>query len=256
VRSFRAGTRRTSVKWLHRVTVAERPFAGPFEAVDYRLAATADAAVGRRLTTLAVHSLSTTVADGARGPSGRHLVGGIAWGGVAGVDRVDVSVDRGPWRQAELVGSAGSYGRTHWRFDWAAIPGLRTLPVHATDGAGNVQPAESDWNEGGYAKRERAATLDPRRRLRRPTYQRGEWRLHSGSTGTSSRAGARAGGRSSVQRRRPCRTRSAAPASAGSAMHAAATRTPAHEAIAPSRMLPTGRAPRKAMLQRVMIRPR
>jgi hypothetical protein len=48
--------------------------------------------------------------------------------------------------------------------------------------------------------------------------------------------------------------KTAAPASAGIAMIAAPTRTPANGAAAPSTMLAIGRAPRNAMLQSVVIR--
>jgi DMSO/TMAO reductase YedYZ molybdopterin-dependent catalytic subunit len=139
-----------SVKWLRRITVRDQRFAGPFEAIDYRLARDSEQR-GARLTTLAVHSLITSLGDGERVAAGEQTLRGIAWGGTGGVARVEISVDGGDWQAAELKRSAGRYARRHWRFAWRAQPGLRTVAVRATDAARSPQPPEPPWNEGGYA---------------------------------------------------------------------------------------------------------
>jgi DMSO/TMAO reductase YedYZ molybdopterin-dependent catalytic subunit len=139
-----------SVKWLTRIAVTQRPFMGPFEAIDYRLSSVPN---GRddRLMELPVHSLFTSVADGARVPAGDTVLRGIAWGGRGGVAEVEVLVDGGGWRRAELGRRTSRYGRTHWSLAWVARSGLQTLAVRATDAAGAEQPAAPEWNEGGYA---------------------------------------------------------------------------------------------------------
>jgi sulfite oxidase len=139
-----------SVKWLTRITVLDRPFTGPFEAIDYRLSPPPDTG-DSRLTALAVHSLITSVADRERIREGAHVVRGIAWGGEGGIAQVDVSVGGSAWQPAALTPARGRYGRTHWSFTWPARSGLRTLAVRATDGRGDTQPLEASWNEGGYA---------------------------------------------------------------------------------------------------------
>ena len=139
-----------SIKWLRRIAVLDRPFDGPFEAVDYRLAQEPGQA-GTRLTQLPVHSLILSHADGQTVERGEVELRGIAWGGEDGVTRVEVSLDGGPWHEAKLPRLGSRYGRAHWNLRWEAEPGLRTIAVRAVDAAGNRQPALPEWNEGGYA---------------------------------------------------------------------------------------------------------
>jgi DMSO/TMAO reductase YedYZ molybdopterin-dependent catalytic subunit len=139
-----------SVKWLSRIALVDKPFAGPFEAIDYRLA-TAPTDVGERLTTLAVHSLLTSHRPGGRVDRGRCVFRGIAWGGEGGAARVEVSVDGQTWHDAELKPAASEYGLTRWEFAFPAEPGVLSVAIRATDAAGRTQPSEPLWNEGGYA---------------------------------------------------------------------------------------------------------
>ena len=139
-----------SVKWLRRITVLDQPFQGPFEAIDYRLASEPEQQ-GRRLTTLPVQALLTSLGDGERRPAGAQTLHGIAWGGTSGVARVDISIDGGDWEPSELKRPSGRYASSHWSFTWLAQPGLRTVAVRATDTARHQQPPQPPWNEGGYA---------------------------------------------------------------------------------------------------------
>jgi DMSO/TMAO reductase YedYZ molybdopterin-dependent catalytic subunit len=139
-----------SIKWLARVAVLDRPFEGPFEAVDYRIPS-ADGTNGTRLTNLAVHALFTSVADGDRVPADEPTLRGIAWGGDGGVASVELSIDGGEWAPAALERPAGTYARVRWSFPWHAVPGLHTVAVRATDGAGTTQPESPRWNPSGYA---------------------------------------------------------------------------------------------------------
>jgi DMSO/TMAO reductase YedYZ molybdopterin-dependent catalytic subunit len=139
-----------SIKWLRRIAVLDRPFDGPFEAVDYRVAPE-PGGPGTRLTRLPVHALLLSHADGRTGGRGTGELRGIAWGGEGGPARVDVSLDGGAWQSATLDAPQSRYARAHWSFAWQAEPGLRTIAVRATDAAGNAQPSVPSWNEGGYA---------------------------------------------------------------------------------------------------------
>ncbi|MEV7968026.1 molybdopterin-dependent oxidoreductase [Sphaerisporangium sp. NPDC088356] len=75
-------------------------------------------------------------------PAGPVTVAGTAWAQHRGVAAVEVRVDGGPWRQADLAASAGPDTWRQWRTTWQAIPGQHRLEVRATDATGHTQPAE------------------------------------------------------------------------------------------------------------------
>ena len=84
--------------------------------------------------------------------SGQLQVHGVAFGGLHGVKRVEVSVDGGKsWREARLVGP--DLGKYAWR--QFALPvklgaGTHVVASRATDTRGNVQPETRLENQGGY----------------------------------------------------------------------------------------------------------
>lgn len=70
-------------------------------------------------------------------------VGGIAWAGARGIQKVEVQVDDGPWVAATLrVPPLGPLTWVQWRYAWPATSGKHTLRARATDGEGNLQIAE------------------------------------------------------------------------------------------------------------------
>lgn len=90
--------------------------------------------------------------DGGNLRLGLVQIHGVAFGGLRGVQRVEVTLDGGKsWTDARLVGP--DLGRYAWRqFVLAArLPsGSFTLASRATDTAGNVQPEKRLENAGGY----------------------------------------------------------------------------------------------------------
>jgi DMSO/TMAO reductase YedYZ molybdopterin-dependent catalytic subunit len=72
---------------------------------------------------------------------GRAPVGGIAWAGTRGIQKVEVEVDRdGQWMEAAMVvPPLGPRTWVLWRFDWPVVPGRHTFRVRATDGTGTTQ---------------------------------------------------------------------------------------------------------------------
>ncbi|MEU8238402.1 molybdopterin-dependent oxidoreductase [Actinoplanes missouriensis] len=72
--------------------------------------------------------------------AGPVTVAGVAWAQRRGITAVEVSVDGGPWEQAELLPTASVDTWTQWRHSWAATAGSHTLAVRATDRSGAVQP--------------------------------------------------------------------------------------------------------------------
>ncbi|MFI4988018.1 MAG: molybdopterin-dependent oxidoreductase [Alphaproteobacteria bacterium] len=100
-------------------------------------------------------SFITNIKSGAALPAGKPaLVRGIAFGGDTGVKRVDFSADGGKtWHAAHLGKDEGKYGFRRWerRFTPAA-KGDYTLMVRCTNGSGEAQPAEANWNPAGFMR--------------------------------------------------------------------------------------------------------
>jgi DMSO/TMAO reductase YedYZ molybdopterin-dependent catalytic subunit len=72
--------------------------------------------------------------------AGTYTVAGIAWAQPRGVERVEVQVDDGDWREAELADVGGDTDTwRQWRVDWDAEPGAHRIRVRATDGEGVTQ---------------------------------------------------------------------------------------------------------------------
>lgn len=140
-----------SVKWLARITVLETEFTGPWEADDYRFRAPGETGPGRRMTALPVHALIVDPGPHIAPRPGPTSVRGAAWGGSGGVERVEIRIDGGDWRAAELGPSRGEYARRFWSARWTATPGRHRIEVRATDAAGQAQPDGVRWNPGGYA---------------------------------------------------------------------------------------------------------
>ncbi|MER5207729.1 molybdopterin-dependent oxidoreductase [Streptomyces sp. NPDC002825] len=75
----------------------------------------------------------------ARTPAGTVVVAGVAWAQRRGIVRVEVRVDDGPWRDADLAAQDTIDTWRQWSYQWRATPGGHTLTVRATDGTGQVQ---------------------------------------------------------------------------------------------------------------------
>jgi sulfane dehydrogenase subunit SoxC len=147
-----------SVKWLTRITLVDRPFAGYQQAAAYRFCRDEDDP-GTPLSRIPPRALMvppgipefpTRERTLAAGPC---TLEGRAWSGWAPVAAVEVSTDAGAtWAEAELdKPPASPWAWRGWRHLWQAAPGEHVLCCRARDEAGNVQPSEADWNIGGYA---------------------------------------------------------------------------------------------------------
>ena len=153
-----AGVR--SPKWLHTITVQDRPSDSPIQAEDYKLfppdvtAATADPAKGVTINALPLNSAICEPAPHAALKVGANTLRGYATASDRSVVRVDVSADGGrSWTQATLEDKP--HQPWSWFF-WTAtldLPkGEHELAVRAWDDAGQTQPAVPDdtWNFKGY----------------------------------------------------------------------------------------------------------
>ncbi|HEX6683815.1 MAG TPA: molybdopterin-dependent oxidoreductase [Candidatus Limnocylindrales bacterium] len=82
-----------------------------------------------------------TPRDGARVNAGDVVVAGVAWAQHRGITNVEVRVDDGPWRPAELASTVSPDTWRQWIFRWQGAPsGKHTISVRAADATGTVQP--------------------------------------------------------------------------------------------------------------------
>jgi DMSO/TMAO reductase YedYZ molybdopterin-dependent catalytic subunit len=141
-----------SVKWLTRIRVVGEPFAGYYQVDKYQYEREHDGVIEKEpVTRQHVRSLIVEPRADTAVVTGDTLIRGVAWSGVAAIARVEVSVGRGSWQDATLVGD-GHRGRWQWwqlpvRLDTA---GPTTVRARATDLAGRSQPDHPHWNAQGY----------------------------------------------------------------------------------------------------------
>ncbi|MFE9251736.1 molybdopterin-dependent oxidoreductase [Streptomyces sp. NPDC007088] len=70
---------------------------------------------------------------------GTVVVAGVAWAQHRGIEKVEVQVDDGPWRRADLAAEDTKDTWRQWSWPWRATPGGHTLTVRATDASGTTQ---------------------------------------------------------------------------------------------------------------------
>jgi DMSO/TMAO reductase YedYZ molybdopterin-dependent catalytic subunit len=132
-----------SVKWLAKIEAVETPFAGQFQAKKYVYAP------GAPVTKMRIKSMFTSLpAELCAGVPAR--ISGLAWGG-EGVARVQVFA-AARWHEARLLGPALPHAWRRFELVWTPPPqpGRYLLRCRAIDACGEKQPAEPQWNEGGY----------------------------------------------------------------------------------------------------------
>ena len=69
-------------------------------------------------------------------PAGRRAIAGVAWAQTRGIGRVEVSIDGGPFADAELAAELSADTWRQWRLPWTATPGNHRIVARATDGDG------------------------------------------------------------------------------------------------------------------------
>ena len=106
-------------------------------------------------------------ADRARLAAGPVTIAGVAWSPPRGVRAVEVRVDEGSWREAELSPEIAPTAWRQWRLDWDAPPGPHRLRVRTTgraarqpEGWAPPYPAgSSGWHEVRVVVAEAGAPL-------------------------------------------------------------------------------------------------
>jgi len=82
------------------------------------------------------------------------LARGIAFGGDAGVSRVDFSSDGGKsWQPAQLGKDEGKYSFRQWQISFTPpVAGGQVLMVRCTSSSGETQPDMPNWNPAGFMR--------------------------------------------------------------------------------------------------------
>ena len=118
-------------KWLTQINLTSAPAAGYWVERGWDMDAFPETT--SVIDTQAVNK-SSIAADGTL------PLGGIAWSGVRGIQKVEVQIDNGAWTPVKLRTPALSpLTWVQWRYDWKAVTGSHTLTVRATDGTGALQ---------------------------------------------------------------------------------------------------------------------
>ncbi|HUB09632.1 MAG TPA: molybdopterin-dependent oxidoreductase [Myxococcales bacterium] len=135
-----------SVKWLRRIRLVTEPFQGFYQERRYRRAGPGDPR-GESLGRLRIQSEICNPSPHQTLRAGRLVdINGVAWGGEAGVARVDVSVDGGAtFAPATFLDPARPTCWRRWSLVWRPerMGSFRIL-ARATDGRGSAQPFASD----------------------------------------------------------------------------------------------------------------
>ncbi len=118
-------------KWLTDLEITSSPRLGYWEQRGWSHQAVPQ-------TTSAIDT--QTVDAGTLVQTGAFPLGGIAYAGARGIQKVEVQIDGGPWDQAELRDPAVSpLTWVQWRYDWKPTSGSHQIRVRATDGTGQLQ---------------------------------------------------------------------------------------------------------------------
>ncbi len=141
------------VKWLHRITLLDRPYEGFFMDKVYRIFQKGqDPGTGEVVKDIRVKAIITEPSGGETLSEGTVAVRGAGYAGEAGIDRVEVSPDGGSnWYTAKLIGPCEPFAWRRWEYMWNAEgKGEFTIMARATDTNGNRQPENARWNVLGY----------------------------------------------------------------------------------------------------------
>lgn len=136
------------VKWLTRIELHDRAFLSRFMGRDY-VTIRGEQREGRtiwRETSVGRMNLKSVTGRVVRRKDGSLLVMGAAWSDGVPIRKVELSIDGGDWRPAQLSKQhTAPFCWTFWTYAWRdATPGEHTLVSRATDARGRVQPAPDD----------------------------------------------------------------------------------------------------------------
>jgi DMSO/TMAO reductase YedYZ molybdopterin-dependent catalytic subunit len=99
-------------------------------------------------------SFFTNMRPGSRIAAGKPTAfRGIAFGGDAGVAKVELSLDGGAiWQAAQLGEDTGKYSFRRWVASFSVSSGIHKVMVRCTNANGLMQPMEANWNPSGFMR--------------------------------------------------------------------------------------------------------
>jgi sulfite oxidase len=147
-----------SVKWLHRITLADAPSDNYFQARAYRVLRTPvadaprDVSSGAAMDRIPRNCVILDPRAGTRLPVGRAVVRGWAIGeGGTPVESVELSTDGLTWHPATLTSPTTPWSWSFWEGTVSITSKTRTIFARATDALGTMPAAlEEVWNVKGY----------------------------------------------------------------------------------------------------------
>jgi len=143
-----------STKWLTRLEVLDHPFTGEFQG-DLYVVYDEDGVPVAPISQMPVKSVIQTPKHGASLPIGPHLVRMYAWSGMAGIEKVEVTIDSGKtWIEAEVREEDGAQSWSSWEAVIDLPAGRHTISARATDMRRLQQPWKARWNQKGYLMNE------------------------------------------------------------------------------------------------------
>ena len=138
-----------NVKWLEHIHVQNRRFMGRFMARDYVTLSKIDVGGVERWDERSVTwiQLKSSIVRVTR-REGSHRVTGFVLNDGTPLESIDISIDGGPWREAEIDPDSSKYSWKLFYLDWDdATPGEHTLVSRVTDVNGRVQPVAEEMPE-------------------------------------------------------------------------------------------------------------
>lgn len=143
------------IKWLTRIEVIDRRYEGPHMSRNYHSLHAIPAGgsepviIETSISRTRLKSVVARVTRRRRGNAWDYRIAGAAWGGLSPIERVEVCVDKGPWKVARIDERRGKDAWLLWSYEWQeATPGRHTLISRAIDADGKVQPTLDElWNE-------------------------------------------------------------------------------------------------------------
>ena len=146
-----------SIKWLGRVTLADRPSENHFQAHGYRIVEADSGVAGPAIEAAPLNAFIGSIGDGDEVPAGQlRLTGYATPSGTERVTAVEVALDGDTWRPAGLLDPPAA-GR-----DVGALGGARGpwRPARTRCGSGHTTPGarHSPWTCGRRGTREAIST--------------------------------------------------------------------------------------------------
>lgn len=138
-----------NVKWLDQIHVQDRRYMGRFQARDYVTLARRDIGGIERWEERSVTRmrLKSSIIRVTRGPGGHTITGFVLNDGTP-LRSVEIKVDDGPWRAAEIDATSTQYSWKLFSYAWNdATSGEHTIVSRVTDANGQVQATEAEMPE-------------------------------------------------------------------------------------------------------------